>query len=209
MNKKRQYHHGDLRRALLDAALEVIQAQGDAGLTLRGVARVAGVSHAAPYHHFKDKEGLLAAVAEEGFLELQRFIASRSKETVHPGTSLQEAAVAYVIFAVENPELFRVMFDANLYDKDAHPSLQEASRTAYRTIEQGLMPDSDGGAREQAADLAIAAWAVIHGLAILLVDNQLGQQDVKAAERLARRTTDIFWEGLSRYGSPGDPPPED
>ncbi len=203
MNQGTSYHHGDLRRALLEAACETIRTQGAARLTLRGVAHAANVSHAAPYHHFKDKEALLAAVAEEGFRALRKSVDARSAAAESPALVLQEAAVAYVLFAVEDPELFRVMFGPYLSDKTAYPALQAASQAAYRVIGEGLKPygSSGKGSSAQAEHLAVASWAVIHGLAMLLIDKQFGVANTIEAEHLARQITDVFWVGLSSYSA--------
>src|SRR5262245_23788463 len=105
-----KYHHGDLRRALLDAALEILAEGGAAGLTLREVARRAGVTHAAPYRHFEDKAALLAAVAEEGFRAVYAEMLARSERVKDPVERLYQIGAAYVLFAVTHPAHFRVMF---------------------------------------------------------------------------------------------------
>src|SRR6202012_4265946 len=104
----RPYHHGDLRRALIDAASRLLEAEGPSALSLRAVAREAGVSPAAPYHHFKDKGELLDAVAGEGWHMLDDTIARVRAEAASPADALDEIGVAYVCFARDNPAIYRV-----------------------------------------------------------------------------------------------------
>src|SRR5450432_65410 len=106
----RPYHHGDLRRALIDAASRVLEAEGPSALSLRAVAREAGVSPAAPYHHFKDKCDLMEAVAHEGWMELTSAIAEARAHAPNPIQALTSIGVAYVCFARENPALYRIMY---------------------------------------------------------------------------------------------------
>src|SRR5580704_13363492 len=108
----RPYHHGDLSRALVDAARRILEAEGAAALSLRAVAREAGVSPAAPYHHFKDKGDLLDAVAHEGWMELGAAVAKARIQSPEPGDATTNIGVAYVCFARENPALYRIMYDA-------------------------------------------------------------------------------------------------
>src|SRR5271169_6239008 len=108
----RPYHHGDLSRALVDAARRILEAEGAVALSLRAVAREAGVSPAAPYHHFKDKGELLNAVSQEGWMELGAAVAKARLSTPDAGEAMTNIGVAYVCFARENPALYRVMYDS-------------------------------------------------------------------------------------------------
>ena len=179
------YHHGDLRAALLDAGLALVEEDGLEGLSLRGVARRAGVSHAAPYHHFSDKAALLSAIAARGFDALDRDI--RERRAGAPADRLQSAAVAYVGFAVEHPELFRLMFSGSV-SPEADPELHAAASRAYAHITGPLGDEAP----------AVAAWSLVHGLAMLLLDAQIGEgvPTRKAAEERARAVTRVLWEGL-------------
>src|SRR5437667_11582746 len=107
----RPYHHGDLSRALVEAARRILEAEGPAALSLRAVAREAGVSPAAPYHHFKDKGELLEAVAQEGWEMLDQVIGKAKADARSPADALDEIGVGYVCFARENPALYRVLYD--------------------------------------------------------------------------------------------------
>src|SRR5277367_2199083 len=107
----RPYHHGDLSRALVDAARRILEAEGAAALSLRAVAREAGVSPAAPYHHFKDKTELLEAVAHGGWEAMSEIIAEARRSAKDPTEGIANIGVAYVRFARENPALYRLMYD--------------------------------------------------------------------------------------------------
>jgi AcrR family transcriptional regulator len=162
----RPYHHGDLRRALIDAARRLLESEGPSALSLRAVAREAGVSPAAPYHHFKDKGELLDAVAGEGWMMLDQAIvaAKASAPSIH--AAMTEIGVAYVCFATNNPALYRVMYDT-ARDKEAFPDkMQDGDDSAYCKVRDTLV---EAGADPRAAvdiELAtIAAWCSAHGLA--------------------------------------------
>jgi AcrR family transcriptional regulator len=161
----RPYHHGDLRRALVDAARRLLEAEGPSALSLRAVAREAGVSPAAPYHHFKDKAELLDAVAQEGWDILdQQMIEAKNK--VSGPQQLTALGLAYVCFARDNPALYRVMYDA-ARDKEMLPAdVEQNDDSAYcqvrnTMIEHGANPD-DATHLELST---IAAWCAAHGLA--------------------------------------------
>jgi AcrR family transcriptional regulator len=198
--ERERYHHGDLRRALLDAALELIRTRGLDALSLRAVARAAGVSHAAPYHHFADRRALLAAVAEEGFHALTAAMLERVRAVPAPAARLQESGVAYVLFAIRHPAHFRVMFSPELAEPLDQPALRGAALASYEVLgaslrlcqEAGLVRGGDPGV------LSRAAWAQVHGLATLLLDGYFGAEgrDEVVAERMAREVTDLLWEGL-------------
>lgn len=164
----RPYHHGDLRRALIDAAQRILEAEGPTALSLRAVAREAGVSPAAPYHHFKDKGELLDAVANEGWRLLNEAMKAAREKAGSPRAAMTALGVAYVCFAHEHPALYRVMYKRSR-DKEALPEhLHDDDDSAYcRTrdtlIEAGADPNDAIG-----LELAtIAAWCAAHGLAEL------------------------------------------
>jgi AcrR family transcriptional regulator len=162
------YHHGDLRRALLTAAMDMLEADGSEALSLREVARRAGVSHNAPYRHFADREALLAAMAAEGFDVLAEVMSRAATGGAPP-----EVGVAYVRFATDHPQLFNLMFGPSLSRRD-HPDLGAAMDRAFAVF-AARVPPSD---REPAAPIAphlIASWALVHGLAHLLLGDRLGE----------------------------------
>ncbi len=199
--KKSAYHHGDLRPALVHAALDIVQRRGLDALTMRAVARAARVSHMAAYHHFADKAALVAAVAEEGFRALRREMLERiARFPDDPRARLRESGVAYVVFAVKNPNLFRVMFGPGTADDSRHPGLAEASAAAFDEL-LGLVRGSQESktmSDDATRQIGVTAWALVHGLAILCIDGQLGPEAAgpEGAERLAYMVTGGLFRGL-------------
>jgi AcrR family transcriptional regulator len=190
MTNTRHYHHGDLAAALLDAAQDELADKGIEGFSLRGVAKRAGVSHAAPAHHFKDVQHLLTAVAARGF---ERFVQKQSdfrrQAGPEPGEQLVASGVGYVMFAWENPALFRLMFGSCRPDF-GDPDLAHTAGRAYDDLVQQVTmasgrrhpevePAEPGSQTNEPVDdpgLAInvaASWAIAHGLADLLVAGRL------------------------------------
>ena len=170
------YHHGDLRAALLDAALELVRDQGPSAVSLREVARRAGVSHAAPAHHFGDKAGLLTALAAQGF---ERFLAAQQAAAERgghdPGKRLAWTGRAYVMFAAEQTEYFSLMFRPELLRMD-DPAFKQASDAAFAFLLEGLRKASLDAPDEDTLVLrATAAWAQVHGLAQLWLGGSLRQ----------------------------------
>ncbi|MEU3834767.1 TetR/AcrR family transcriptional regulator [Streptomyces microflavus] len=161
---ERTYHHGDLRRAILSAALDAIAAEGPAALSLRDLARRAGVSHAAPAHHFKDRTGLLTAVAAEGYALFADALAG--------APDLRERGVAYVRFAATHPAHFQVMFQPNLYRAD-DPDLLSAQARATDALRAGVADLPPGGRGEDDRLAGVAAWSLAHGFATLLLSGNL------------------------------------
>ncbi|TDB79656.1 MULTISPECIES: TetR/AcrR family transcriptional regulator [unclassified Micromonospora] len=157
MTSNRPYHHGDLRRVLLAAAVEAIEEAGPAALSLRELARRAGVSHAAPAHHFRDKAGLLTALATEGFDLLTEALQAA-------GGDLLEAGVAYVGFAVRHRAHFEVMFRPDLYRADA-PEVCTARERSGDLLRSHVATVSDG--TDDARRNTLAAWSIVHGFATL------------------------------------------
>jgi AcrR family transcriptional regulator len=161
----RPYHHGDLRRALVDAARQILEKEGPSALSLRAVAREAGVSPAAPYHHFKDKAELLDAIAQEGWIMLHEAMAKVADHMKSPD-DLSELGVAYVCFARENPALYRVMYDTSR-DKEALPEdMYEGKDSGYGHVRKALVEAGADPKAELDLELAtIASWCAAHGLA--------------------------------------------
>ncbi|MFD3440316.1 TetR/AcrR family transcriptional regulator [Streptomyces sp. NPDC058685] len=159
MTPERTYHHGDLRRAVLTAALDVIASEGPAALSLRDLARRAGVSHAAPAHHFKDRAGLLTAIATEGYELLATALAEAE--------DLRDLGVRYVRFAAAHPAHFQIMFRPELLRPDDPELLaaRERTRSRLRTAVEGYGDDP--------AISSMAAWSMAHGFATLLLAHSL------------------------------------
>lgn len=170
------YHHGDLAHALVDSARNILETEGLAKLSLRAAAREAGVSQAAPYHHFKDKQALLASVAAQGHRE---FTAAMRDGMEKAGTDARQrllaAGVAYVEFATTNPALFRLMFGSTIEHSDRYPELVQAGETSFQTLETAMaqMPGADTLPAETLRMRSLKAWCSVHGLATLLIDGGL------------------------------------
>ena len=162
------YHHGDLRDALIQAAQEILEGEGLAALSLRAVARRAGVSPAAPYHHFPDKQALLDAVAERGFDALTAAMTTRMHEVSGGAARLDASGVGYVAFAVANPALFGLMFSAIGQNPSAGTSLDSARQRAYAVLQEAVAAYSPDG-RADAAE-CLRPWALVHGIAKLVLE---------------------------------------
>jgi AcrR family transcriptional regulator len=191
----------DLRDTLVKAATVLIARKGPQGFSLREVARRARVSEAAPYWHFADREALLAAVAERGFVEMTKGMMEVWARVVDPGERLRALGIGYVRFALAHPSYLRVMFGSEVPDKAAHPSLKEAGERTFELLVQAIAEcQAVGQARAgDPVELAVAAWSIVHGLAALLVDGRLKEhvRSTKEAERLAERVTALFMLGLA------------
>jgi AcrR family transcriptional regulator len=167
MSFKATYHHGNLRAALVRAAMELLEESGENALSLRAVARRAEVSPAAPYRHYADRETLVSAVAAVGYRELAERLTA-----AHPSPSTPEqfasVAIAYVQFALERPALFRIMFGEPCdHDNDERIAATEAVSLYVRAIVERTFPQADADA------MATAIWALVHGLAFLYLDRKL------------------------------------
>ena len=177
----RRYHHGDLRRALLDAAIDSITEDGSATFSLRDLARRIGVSHAAPAHHFGDKTGLLTALAVEGY----RLLADAQAEAWAATGDFLEVGVAYVRFALDHPAHFEVMYRPELLRSD-DPDLEAAHRRSGSFLygPAGTIVEGD------ALGAGVAGWALVHGIVALWVNGNLPPElgdDPEAIVRLAGR----------------------
>ncbi|MEZ0169255.1 TetR/AcrR family transcriptional regulator [Microvirga sp. TS319] len=163
------YHHGDLRRALIAAGRELVARDGPAALSLREAARLAGVSHNAPYRHFENREALLAAMAAAGFADLRDALLRAAAEAP-PERRLEELGKAYLSFALNHRADFLLMFGSVL-PIGQHPELKETAASAFDALRQTVAdPLRPAPGQEQRA---IRAWALAHGLAHLVADGQL------------------------------------
>ena len=167
MSGVRPYHHGNLKQALLEAAVQLIAETGPRGFTLREAARRAGVSHNAPYRHFRDRDDLLAAVAANGFDHLTRAMARSSLKT-SPLNRLRRSGLAYVDFALRWPQHFAAMFDAPWNQTD-YPECAAAAQRCFQTL-LGFVRECQAAHQMPAGDperLAYHAWSLVHGIAKL------------------------------------------
>lgn len=182
----RRYHHGDLRASLLDAAEALLDGDATHPLTLREVAKAAGVSHAAPYHHFESLAGLLAALAERGFADL-----GAAMEGAARANSPREALVAicetYVDFARARPARFRLMFGSMLSRKSEFPGLQRTAEEAFDV----LVAAARAFAPASGPALALTGWSLAHGLANLVIDGAFESLPIETppTAQLARMMT--------------------
>jgi AcrR family transcriptional regulator len=201
-DREKPYHHGDLRAALIRAGLAILAEEGVQALSLRAAARRAGVSHAAPYRHFADKEALLAAIAEEGFNVLAAEVeAARERFPASPREQLEESGWAYVRFALAHPDHLRVMFSTLIEDPQAYPGLWDAAGHAFNVLVEIVQAGQDAGIiiAGEARLLSVAGWTQMHGLSLLLIGHQV-PRDVSAAldaEQLARTCSRLFYTGLA------------
>jgi AcrR family transcriptional regulator len=174
MKRPDTYHHGDLRRALLAAARVILHEEGIEALRLREVARRAGVTPGAPYHHFADKSALIAALARQSLEELDQRAEDAISHITDPVQQLRTLGMTYVLYAVEHPAEFRLMFrpeKGNPFGID-DPSTEPVFRILIRVVDACRAAAGIDDDRRNAA--AIAAWGLVHGLAALLIDGPLG-----------------------------------
>ena len=183
-----RYHHGDLRRALLEEALRTIQAGGAGDLTLRAVGERLGVSRTALYRHFSDKQALLAAVGREGFRMLRRALSDAWERHGRGRPGFDAMGLAYVRFAVTHPAHYRVMFGGFLESCDKDAEFVEVAKAAFQVLVDSLVEQQQQGLVRTDDPLVLARfiWALVHGIAMLAIDGQL-------------RGADDDGEALSRY----------
>jgi AcrR family transcriptional regulator len=177
---ERPYHHGDLRRAVIETAQNMLREDRGWQFTLREVARRAGVSHTAPYKHFPDKAALLAELGTLGFNALRDHILQTVAGKFHPGRAeFMAAARAYFDFGADNPSLYRLMFSGEL-DKTAFPGLDAAAMSAFAELVGILDRGQKAGAfkAQPVQGQAAASWALLHGFTMLAIDGQLLPQKV-------------------------------
>ena len=186
------YHHGDLRAALIRAALEAFEQGGSEGVSLRGLAETVGVSRSAPYSHFRSKRELMAAIAEVGF---ERFLAEM--ERVDEAADARERFLAigagYLRFALENPGLFKLMFSAELASLKGVGDLESKSARALEVFQQGLNAFlvHGGGVGTASTAMHTLAWGSVHGLAFLMLEDRLPVRPEQPMA-LTREVTSLF-----------------
>jgi AcrR family transcriptional regulator len=172
---RRPYHHGNLRRELLDEALATIRTEGVSGLTLREIGARLGVSRTALYRHFADKRALLMAVATEGFRTLRQQLVTAWEEGGRTRLAFQAMGVAYIGFAVSNPAHYRVMFGSFVDPEDRAPELTVESGGAFQALVDALAALQRAGVirGDDTMMMARFVWSVVHGVAMLGIDGQL------------------------------------
>jgi AcrR family transcriptional regulator len=179
MSSRDSYHHGDLKATILAEAGALVAERGADGLSLRELARAAGVSHAAPAHHFTDRRGLFTALATEGFGMLAEALTGARPDFL-------EAALAYVRFAIDHPGHYEVMFDKSLYDA-TDPDLVAAETAAGSELAAGVGTLDDQRAKDDPQAAALAAWSLVHGFSLLWLNGAIDNETdpMAAAHRVA------------------------
>jgi AcrR family transcriptional regulator len=172
----KKYHHGDLENALIKAGVEILAQEGLGGLSLRKVAKRAGVSHSAPYAHFKDRQSLIAAISTEGFKQIYAELdAAVSAHAADPKQQLVEGACAYIQFAMNNMDTFKIMFSGVLEKEKEYPSFVEISRKTFeRVVEVVRACQNAGVLRSAPAEvMAVSVWGQVHGVISLALEGQI------------------------------------
>lgn len=190
MRKKsiKSYHHGNLRRALVEAALPLLAKNGVASLSLRETAKAAGVSHAAPYRHFRDKDALLEAIAAAGYARLMQACQQAERRFPDdPRKQLVEAGMAYLLLSVENPEIIRLMFGGVFALDSCGDELKQAALNAFQSLRQIVQNGQKAGIYRKAEtmDLTLASWSMVHGLSMLIVSGPL--KDTASSQRRVKK----------------------
>lgn len=192
------YHHGDLRRALLDEALRTIQTHGVEHLTLRTVGARLGVSRSALYRHFADKQSLLATVGKEGFRMLRQAIVDAWERSGRGRIGFEAMGRAYVQFAVAHPSHYRVMFGGFIESAAKDDHFATEAKAAFQVLVDALVEQQNAGdiRRDDPVLMARFTWAVVHGTAMLVIDGQVPE----AAQREAfeQYSVERIYESIRR-----------
>ena len=179
MPKKKTYHHGDLKNALIQAGTQIVSQEGVQGLSLRKVAQRAGVSHAAPYAHFADKQALIAAISTEGYRRLYAEISAAGQRYAgDPLRQLVEGAWAYVQFALNDPDHFKITLSSVIEKENDYPAFVEVSRQSFALVVQLVAACQAAGILDPGPSdvVAVGVWSLIHGFVSLLLENQISHK---------------------------------
>jgi AcrR family transcriptional regulator len=202
--RERPYHHGDLRRAVVSAALEVLRETQSVDVSLRELARRAGVSHNAPYKHFADKRELLAAVSTAGFELLTQRMSTEIAKHSNVRAQLFAMLRAYIHHGVENPALYRLMFGGYLSSpNDARPAIERAAAEKTKALLAGTIAKGGLGRaipntpqnEQKIAGAILACWSLVHGLTMLLADGLVGPR--KRYDKLSDSVVQSILDGLA------------
>jgi len=181
------YQHGNLREALVQAGLKLLAEGGVERLSLRAAAQLAGVSHAAPYRHFRDKEALVAAIAEQGFRLLTASMRTELERSDAANVSqrLEAIGFGYVHFALTHPAYLQVIFGGVLTIADPPPELEAAGREAFATLREVVATGIDAGELRagDADEVSLACWSLVHGLSTLMINGAIPKPTTRAAQR--------------------------
>lgn len=197
---KEQYHHKDLRNALLAEAVTVLEEAGTSRLSLRELARRLGVAHTAAYAHFPDKTALLREVAEVGFSRLADALDAVRKSAADPSAALLDMGRAYVGFAHDDPSLYRLMFVDEALCDDPDNDMTPEGRRAFEVLAHTIA--QLGVAQEKILDTSVAIWGLVHGIAMLDIDMRISGKTMESGEAIAALAGSIFLAGLKARNAP-------
>jgi AcrR family transcriptional regulator len=195
------YHHGDLKKALLDASLSLIESEGYQSLTLRKVSKLAGVSQSAPYRHFTDLESLLAYIATDGFIQLATHLKKAQKQFARNALlQFREAGICYVQFALKKPDLFQIMYGNQIQDHSKYEILHKHENETFQVLVQIITECSRQKliATTNLEKTAMAAWTMVHGIAVLLLGRQVmfKNRDLKQARKITIEMMETLYQGM-------------
>lgn len=198
---KKTYHHGDLRNSLIAAAEPLLAQKGVTGLSLREVAKAAGVSHAAPHRHFRDKAALIEALAEQGFHRLRT--GNEQAQTRHPADparQLVEAGMAYLFFAIEKPAIVHLMFGGVISLNDCSPKLKQAADDAFESLVHIVSNGQRTGIYQKTnvVDLTLTAWSTVYGLSLMITAGMLHKRTTSRTQikKLGETMAKILLSGM-------------
>lgn len=196
---RESYHHGNLKTALIEAGKQLLISKGITGLSLRETAKAAGVSHTAPYRHFRDKDALLAAIAESGFTDL----AAALDETIQaypgdPEKQLVEAAVVYIKLAITHLEMHQLMYVSSIDEDSMSDSYIETRQQTFNALTRIIKNGQKKAVfnKSPTHELAISAWSLIHGYTMLVTAGHLSGS-LKQIEELARSSATSLVQGIA------------
>ena len=198
----KKYHHGDLENALIQAGVDILFQEGIEGLSLRKVAKRVGVSYAAPYAHFKDRQSLIAAISTEGFKQLYtKLDAAAAAHAGDPKQQLVEGAWAYIQFAMQNTAIFKIMFSGVLEKEKDYPAFVEIShKTFERVVEMVRACQAAGVLRSAPPELmAVSVWGQLHGVISLALEGQISHT---VLDRFTLRDIVLFGIDQKSVGRP-------
>jgi AcrR family transcriptional regulator len=182
MSRKNSYHHGDLKNALIQAGIEILSREGVNALSLRKVARKAGVSHAAPYAHFADKQALVAAISTEGYKKIYENVYNAvQRHQGEPLRQLVEAAWAYVEFALTDPDHFKITLSGVVEKEKDYPAFVEVAQKSFSLVVELVEAGQRAGIlNEGPPDLvAVSVWSLVHGFAMLILEDQISHAQLE------------------------------
>lgn len=198
---KMTYHHGDLKRVLLEVAIFLLQKEGYQSLSLRKIARLAGVSQSAPYRHYDDLEALYADIASEGFKLLTAKLKKvKSRYAKYPLLQFRESGIAYVEFAIKNPDLFQIMYGNQILSHSKYEYLIQSEEEAFQILKNILLECREQGLikTNEIEQASMSAWTMVHGLAVLLAGKQVMFRniDLKNAKSITKEMIQFLYTGL-------------